>query len=465
MYPKKLLIYMVMVEIVAGVVLAWSAPAVVAHFGFAFGVFGLAIIVASLYAIEMIRGHGSVSVQLPVLFASSVILGPASGAWLGALFNFSWRELSGKVRWPSILFNRAQFALVGWVSGELFRTLGGSMDHLSIGRTSFPLAVSTLAAFVLNLGFVTVAIALRQDRSIREIWRVYIRWSVPGFLLMLPIGYLMAAVYRFSGPLPELAFLIPLAGSRWIFALIKSVRDMYNHGVRIILAGLDAKDPYTYGHSMRVGHYAMLLARKMKLPEDVVEQVRHAGMLHDIGKIGTPDPILNKPGRLSVEEMLVMHRHPIIGSAMLTQVRLAGCARNWVLHHHERWDGQGYPDHLQGEEIPLETRIISVVDAYDAMTSDRPYRRAMLHDEAIEEIVAGSGTQFDDLVVQQFLELSQEINLAAQEGSGHGWDRSPNIVMETVPVAGQDEPQDSDPDPDPDPDPHPPTPQESGSSS
>ena len=117
---------------------------------------------------------------------------------------------------------------------------------------------------------------------------------------------------------------------------------------------------------------------------------------------------------------------------MLTQVQIAGCARDWVLHHHERWDGTGYPDNMTGMEIPLETRIVSVVDAYDAMTSDRPYRRAMSHDDALSEIAEESGTQFDPLVVEQFLALCTTTNLAADEGAGHGWDRTPNIPIEEI---------------------------------
>lgn len=428
MYPRKLLAYMILVDVIALGTLGLTAVRAWSYFSVTEAVFAVASLLASLYAIELIRGNGSVSVQLPVLFAAAIILGPAKGAWIGAFFSITGRELMGKVKWPSILFNRAQYAIIAWVSATLFHVLGGSIAHLTIGRTSFPLAASAFVAFFLNLLLVAIAIALRQDRGLPEVWRVYMKWMVPSFWLMLPIAYLMAAVYHVSGPWPELLFLVPLAGMRWIMSLIKALRNMYNNGVRIILAGLDAKDPYTYGHSMRVGHYAMLLARYMKLPEDVVEQVRHAGMLHDVGKIGTPDHILNKPGRLSSDETLVMQRHPIIGSAMLTQVQLAGCARNWVLHHHERWDGNGYPDNLRGEEIAIEARIVSVVDAYDAMTSDRPYRRAMSHEAALKEIADASGSQFDPFVVEKFIQLSEQVNLVATEGSGHGWDRSPNIA-------------------------------------
>lgn len=351
---------------------------------------------------------------------------------MGTIPTMNQRELTGKVKWPSVLFNRAQFALVGWAAGETFRLLGGHSGNLSLGGLSGPLIAAAVVAFVLNFGLSVIFVALRQERSLNEITRVYYKWMLPSFFVMLPVGYLMASVYGVSGPWPELIFLLPLIAVRTWMVLVKRVHDMYNHTIRVLLVGLDAKDPYTFGHSMRVGHYGAILARHMKLAEDVVEQVRHAGMLHDIGKMAIPDNILNKRSRLSIGETFTIQRHPVLGSSMLTQVQIAGCARDWVLHHHERWDGTGYPDGLGGEEIPLETRIVSVVDAYDAMTSDRPYRRAMSHEAALAEIAEEAGTQFDPLVVEQFLALCSAVNLAAEEGAGHGWDRTPNIPIEEI---------------------------------
>ncbi len=431
MYPRKLKVYMLIVGLVALCLLAYYRD-VLTHLTVSMGVFGLGVFLASVTAIQMLRGQGSVSIDLPVILAAGVVLGPGPGLWIGAFSTLTWRQLSGKVRWPSVLFNRAQLGIAGWIGAAVFRALGGSPDHLSLARASGQLAVAAIAAWLWNIMANAIAVALREDRSLREIIRVYFKWMLPSFFVMLPIGYLMAAVYRISGPWPELIFLLPLVAVRTWMVLVKRIRDMYNHTIRVLLVGLDAKDPYTFGHSMRVGHYGAILARHMKLAEDVVEQVRHAGMLHDIGKMAIPDNILNKRGRLSIGETFTIQRHPVLGSSMLTQVQVAGCARDWVLHHHERWDGTGYPDGLGGEEIPLETRIVSVVDAYDAMTSDRPYRRAMSHEEALAEIAEEAGTQFDPLVVEQFLALCSAVNLAAEEGAGHGWDRTPNIPIEEI---------------------------------
>ncbi len=431
MYPKKLQAYMGAFGALALVAMATHLTFFF-HLGVTAVVFAVAVLVSSLVAVQMMRGNGSVSLTLPVLLAASIVLGPSGGLWIGAACTFTYREITGKVRWPSVLFNRAQFGLIGWMVAEIFRLLGGDSHHLTLATMSGPLVAASMSAFLLNVLIMTVFVVLREDRSIKEILRVYFRWMLPSFFVMLPVGYLMAAVYRVSGPLPELIFLLPLIAVRTWMVLVKRVHDMYNHTIRVLLVGLDAKDPYTFGHSMRVGHYGAILARHMKLAEDVVEQVRHAGMLHDIGKMAIPDNILNKRGRLSIGETFTIQRHPVLGSSMLTQVQIAGCARDWVLHHHERWDGTGYPDGLGAEEIPLETRIVSVVDAYDAMTSDRPYRRAMGHDAALAEIAEEAGTQFDPIVVEQFLELCSTVNLAAEEGAGHGWDRTPNIPIEEI---------------------------------
>lgn len=431
MYPRKLRIYMGIVGLASALVL-WLSRAVLWHLDLTIAIFAAAALLSSLVSVEMMRGQGAVSLVLPVVLTVGVVLGPAAGAWMGTIPTMNQRELTGKVKWPSVLFNRAQFALAGWISGEIFRWLGGLPQHLTLAGLSGPLLVAAVVGFLFNFGVNLAAVSFREDRPLREITRVYYKWMLPSFFVMLPISYLMAAVYRISGPWPELIFLLPLIAIRTWMVLVKRIHDMYDHTIRVLLVGLDAKDPYTFGHSMRVGQYGAVLARFMKLPEDVVEQIRHAGMLHDIGKMAIPDDILNKRARLTIPETFTIQRHPVLGSSMLTQVQIAGCARDWVLHHHERWDGTGYPDNMSGLEIPLETRIVSVVDAYDAMTSDRPYRKAMSHEAALSEIAEESGTQFDPIVVEQFLQLCATVNLAQDEGAGHGWDRTPNIPIEEI---------------------------------
>jgi putative nucleotidyltransferase with HDIG domain len=171
---------------------------------------------------------------------------------------------------------------------------------------------------------------------------------------------------------------------------------------------LDMRDTGTARHSQTVGHFCEMMARELDLGDDRVERLRLAGLMHDIGKIAVPDAILKKPGPLTKEEREHMNRHPEIGARILGGAGLDDI-RSWVLAHHERPDGHGYPFGLADKEIPLEAKILAVGDAYEAMTSDRVYRRAIGADAAREELRAGAGTQFDPRVVMAFLRaLAQE---------------------------------------------------------
>jgi diguanylate cyclase (GGDEF)-like protein/putative nucleotidyltransferase with HDIG domain len=170
---------------------------------------------------------------------------------------------------------------------------------------------------------------------------------------------------------------------------------------------VDARDAYTGSHSYMVGELSARLARSMDLGADQVELVRLAGSLHDLGKLAIPEEILRKPGPLNEAERLVLERHPQIGFRMLDSLGVEPVA-SWVLHHHERWDGEGYPDRVGGDRIPLGSRILFVADAYDAMTTDRVYRSRLSHERAVAELERCAGTQFDPEVVAAFVEMMKE---------------------------------------------------------
>lgn len=178
--------------------------------------------------------------------------------------------------------------------------------------------------------------------------------------------------------------------------------------IRSLAEAIDAKDAYTRGHSDRVAEYAEALARKLGLEEDVQSAVRCAGYLHDTGKIGIPDSILLKQDKLTDEEFGQIMKHPILSHKIIEPVEFPYEVKPFVRHHHEHFDGSGYPDGLAGEEIPLGARIISIADAYEAMTSDRPYRKALSNEAAIEELRRCSGTQFDSELVEAFMEVVLE---------------------------------------------------------
>ncbi|WP_020376161.1 ECF transporter S component [Sulfobacillus thermosulfidooxidans] len=230
------------------------------------GLFLAAIVVASLFSVPLLRGNGAISVQLPVIFSAGIVLGPAAGLWLGGIGSIIGQEYLGKVKWPSVAFNRAQYGISGWAAGEVFRAFSGSWQHLGFTQVSLPLAVAAFTAFILNWGLVAIAIALRTRRDIIETIRVHFKWVLPTFFMMLPIGYAMAAVYKDLGPYGELIFIVPLASIRYILALLRGVHTTYHRSIDILLTAINYRDEYTYGHSIRVGHYAAKLAEQFGMP-------------------------------------------------------------------------------------------------------------------------------------------------------------------------------------------------------
>src|SRR5712671_35117 len=171
---------------------------------------------------------------------------------------------------------------------------------------------------------------------------------------------------------------------------------------------LDLKDISTGVHSTRLAEWALRVARKLDIPEECLYQVEVAALLHDVGKIGVPDAILKKTGKLTAEERTIINRHPEYSWSILRLFAGLEEASLYALHHHESVDGSGYPAGLTGTNIPLPSRIVSVIDAYDAMVSNRCYRKGMPHEEAIRRLVASSGSQFDAAVVQTFIPIAEQ---------------------------------------------------------
>lgn len=187
--------------------------------------------------------------------------------------------------------------------------------------------------------------------------------------------------------------------------LYSELQDSYESSLQALVTALDFRDNETQGHSYRVVQYAVMVAKVMGIGEPDLTWIRRGAILHDVGKIGIPDAILKKPGKLDPEEWEVMKRHPEMGYRMLEHIRFLEPALDIVLSHQERFDGSGYPRGLKGEEIPQGARVFAVVDTFDAMTSDRPYRKALSIDDACNEIKEWSGRQFDPAVAEAFLSL------------------------------------------------------------
>jgi putative nucleotidyltransferase with HDIG domain len=187
--------------------------------------------------------------------------------------------------------------------------------------------------------------------------------------------------------------------------LFEDVHGLMMGLLHALTSAVDAKDAYTCGHSERVALLSRRLAREIKLPDPQVERIYMAGLLHDVGKIGVPEAVLQKTGKLTPEEFDQMKRHPGVGARILADIRQVEDIIPGVLHHHERYDGKGYPSGLSGQNIPLMGRIICLADCFDAMTSNRTYRRALPLEVALGEIRRCSGTQFDPRLAEAFLQI------------------------------------------------------------
>jgi len=190
--------------------------------------------------------------------------------------------------------------------------------------------------------------------------------------------------------------------------LMEQLQVTYVATLRSLISILEAKDGYTKGHTERVASYSMALAKRLDLPPDTLRRILFGSLLHDIGKMGLRDDIINKPGPLNDEEWEQMRAHPVVGAAIVEKMEFLTGAIDVVRHHHESWNGKGYPDGLAGEDIPLIARIVTVGDSFDAMTTDRPYRKALSVDEAISRLEAGAGVQFDAKLVNVFVAYVRE---------------------------------------------------------
>jgi HD-GYP domain-containing protein (c-di-GMP phosphodiesterase class II) len=186
-------------------------------------------------------------------------------------------------------------------------------------------------------------------------------------------------------------------------ALARQVEHAYLSTIRALARAIEVRDDYTGGHIERVRGHSVRVGAILGLDESALRQLEYGAVLHDVGKIGIPDAVLGKPGALDADEWVLMRAHPEIGRRMLADVPFLAAALDAVAHHHERWDGRGYPAGLGGEAIPLPGRIVAVADAFDAMTSDRPYRPGLPREVALAEIVRGRGAQFDPAVADAFL--------------------------------------------------------------
>jgi putative nucleotidyltransferase with HDIG domain len=233
-------------------------------------------------------------------------------------------------------------------------------------------------------------------------------------LVFAALGFALALLVRTSSRTMRRQSITLRERSKALFDSYRRLEESALQAIESLNATVEAKDPDTAGHSRRVQTIALRIGRELDLSRSQLDAIRFGALFHDIGKIAVPDAVLTKPGGLSHEEFADFQRHVVQGAHIVERFGRLKDAVPVILHHHERWDGKGYPNGLAGETIPIEAAVVGVADAYDAMTTDRPYARALLEDEAVSEIRAGRGTQFSPVVVDAFFALMRRGELSKE---------------------------------------------------
>jgi HD-GYP domain-containing protein (c-di-GMP phosphodiesterase class II) len=369
---------------------------------------------AEMLSYEQTRKGTSGSISL-IPFAAAGLCAPSWASVAAIGLGSAIVQVLSKRHWVKGVFNVAQMVFGLSLAVLVFQRAGG-VSFVTLSRQSFfavglaqlvPAGLLVAAVLLVNTATVSGVVAIVQQRSVIEIWKATTLPTAPFIALTAFLSFYLAWLYSSLGPAGAAALVIPLLGVRQLYRTTVELSKVTEELLDLMVAAIEARDPYTSGHSQRVARASKLIARAVGLRPAEIERVGVAALLHDVGKIDEAfAPILAKEGRLTPEEWEVMKRHPIRSAELVSLLSSLRDVVPAVRHHHENWDGTGYPDGIKGESIPLASRIIMFADTLDAMTSDRPYRKALSVDEAKAEFIRFRGRQFDPSICDRIVEES-----------------------------------------------------------
>jgi HD-GYP domain-containing protein (c-di-GMP phosphodiesterase class II) len=400
----------------AAFALALRDPSVSTEYARASITFGLISMLAQALAYRTGR-ESSGSLSFIPLLASAAI----APHWL-CVIAVGFSALSAQVlatKTPvKALFNTGQSVLSSSLGILSYLALGGRPLH-DIGESSSLSLIGLFLVFSLtNSICVAGAIGISSGRHSWSIWKENTLSALPYDFLSLPVILFFVWIYTQYGVVGAFVLAVPLLGLRQLYKVNWQLEQTNRELLELMVAAIEARDPYTSGHSRRVAEKARIIARAVGLREREIERLVAAALLHDVGKIHEIfGPILSKPGRLTPEEQVIMRTHPIKSAELAGTVTQLRDVVPLIRHHHENWDGTGYPDGLKGDAIPLGSRIIMFADTIDAMTTDRPYRAALDATAVRKELLRFRGTQFDPTICDALLRSPQYSKLFAPAGS------------------------------------------------
>ncbi|MGA9348671.1 MAG: HD domain-containing phosphohydrolase, partial [Anaerolineae bacterium] len=399
----------------------------------AIGLLTVVAVIAQLPQVKNLYGDSSISASMAVNFAAALFTGVPGVACVSAVIVLA-HYMQRRPVWYKTAFNWATHVLAGLVPVLIIVVLAIPLQVSSLPLLWIPVVVAALAYYVIETGLIATAISLSEGTSIMVTWREQFQWLAAHYLVLCMMGLFLSVAYVTLGPAGVIVFVLPVLmmsyvqrqyvertedsvrelqrmyqelslANREIVSASKAMRQLNEELFLTLAKIIDARDPYVSGHSAKVADYATAIAMELGLPAERVEYLRQAAFLHDIGKIGVSEHVLHKPGKLTPGEYKQVITHAALGAEFLETCQGLRHLAPFVRHHHEWWDGSGYPDGLWEDEIPLEARILAVSDAVEAMASDRPHRRAMSLGEILAETRHCAGTQFDPAVAEAFIRV------------------------------------------------------------
>jgi hypothetical protein len=409
--------------VASGILLYGQSPALSSDSLHAVMVMGALAVFAELLTYQLPRGvAGSISF---IPYLSSALLVPT---WGTVAVAFTAQLLAEVLRRKPVIktvFNVSQISLSVATAILVYRLLGGTA-LIDLGSLTLPGAAAKVALpgfglvlmyFVVNNMLVNGAVSLSERRSFTQLLKQNTAPTILYDLLACPVVFFMSWLFVRSGAAGAVILSVPIFGVRQLYKTNVQLEQNNQDLLELMVKAIEARDPYTSGHSRRVAHYSRIIARTLALSGRETDRIATAALLHDVGKIHEVfAPILRKPDRLTPDEWAIMQTHPIKSAELVATVSQLRDLVAPVRHHHENWNGTGYPDGLAGEAIPLASRIIIFADTIDAMTTDRPYRSAMGEEEVRAELQKCRGSQFDPQICDRLLSSPMFSLLFAPDG-------------------------------------------------
>jgi putative nucleotidyltransferase with HDIG domain len=373
------------------------------------------------FTIKVPRLPARLSVSETFVFASVLLFGTCSGAITVALdiLVASLRSKHLSKEPIRVVFNVSSAAVSIWVAGQIFYALApaeplSTAEAIRLPEIFVPLVALAASYFLLNSSFVAFALALENSGNAFIIWRHNFLWLSLNYFGAASVAALLISYTR-TVDVTAVGIIVPLLLISYLTFKtslgriedatkhVEEISQLYLSTIETLATAIDAKDQVTSGHIRRVQRYTLGLARELGVSDYVqIKALEAAALLHDTGKLVVPEHILNKPGKLTAGEFERMKQHAAAGAEILSAIQFPYPVVPIVRHHHENWDGTGYPDGIRGTEIPIGARVLAVVDCFDALTSDRPYRRALTDVEALDILMQRRGSMYDPLVVDTF---------------------------------------------------------------